>query len=165
MVPRKLMLTRWLAKRSGRLGEWLRGDAFLKKADAYLHIALLLLHEEAQLESEWRAYLDVLPRTFHTPLWWTRAELRELRGSPLAYEVVHLYKKCAYQYCQLYGKFLGKEGALFSVAWFTATRFWWALSIVFTRQNRVPLGPKNKLVECLIPMVRKLKTYLIYSIL
>jgi SET domain-containing protein 6 len=48
-----------------------------------------MLYEYLQGEtSKWKPYIDVLPQTFDTPIFWTAAELEELQGTCLTTEKV-----------------------------------------------------------------------------
>jgi SET domain-containing protein 6 len=48
-----------------------------------------MLYEYLQGEaSKWKPYMDVLPQTFDTPIFWTTAELGELQGTCLTTEKV-----------------------------------------------------------------------------
>lgn len=38
--------------------------------------------------SQWKPYLDVLPTTFDTPMFWTEAELKELEGTVLTHDKI-----------------------------------------------------------------------------
>ena len=42
---------------------------------------LFIIHENAKTDSFWRTYLDILPRNFSTPLWWSPDELEILKGT------------------------------------------------------------------------------------
>mmetsp|Transcript_70920 Transcript_70920/g.167182 ORF Transcript_70920/g.167182 Transcript_70920/m.167182 type:complete len:201 (+) Transcript_70920:11-613(+) len=55
----------------------------LKDLDPRVALSLFLMREDANPKSRWRPYLDILPRSFDTPLFWDDQELRLLRPSPL----------------------------------------------------------------------------------
>jgi SET domain-containing protein 6 len=57
--------------------------------DSWQCLILVLLYEHLQgAASRWKPYLDLLPHTFDTPLFWTKDELRELDGTCLTAEKV-----------------------------------------------------------------------------
>ncbi|KAK0741397.1 hypothetical protein B0T18DRAFT_332802 [Schizothecium vesticola] len=52
--------------------------------DSWTCLILVLLHERARgASSPWKPYLDLLPTTFSTPMFWTPSELLALQTSPL----------------------------------------------------------------------------------
>jgi SET domain-containing protein 6 len=49
-----------------------------------LALILTILYEKAaKTESKWKAYLDVLPQSFNTLMWWSPEELKEFQGSSI----------------------------------------------------------------------------------
>jgi SET domain-containing protein 6 len=57
--------------------------------DSWGSLILIMLYEHLQGEaSKWKPYLDILPRTFDTPIFWTEDELKELRGTCLTEEKI-----------------------------------------------------------------------------
>lgn len=52
--------------------------------DPWLKLIITLVYEFLHLNtSPWRPYLEVLPKTFETPMFWDETELLELQASPL----------------------------------------------------------------------------------
>lgn len=59
-------------------------DASPLELDPWLKLIITLVYEFLHLNtSPWRPYLDVLPKTFETPMFWDERELTELQASPL----------------------------------------------------------------------------------
>jgi hypothetical protein len=56
------------------------------------------------------------------------------------------------QYCYLYEKFGSSTNAPLSLSWLSLSHYLWAIGVVVTRRNVVPVGPNNGVEECLIPM-------------
>jgi SET domain-containing protein 6 len=57
--------------------------------DNWGSLILVMLYEYLQGEaSRWKPYFDVLPQQFDTPLFWTDAELKELKGTCLTPEKI-----------------------------------------------------------------------------
>ena len=56
--------------------------------EPWVRLALFLLHERSQPGSQWGPYLDSLPDTPGSPLFWSDAELAELEGSQVLASVV-----------------------------------------------------------------------------
>jgi SET domain-containing protein 6 len=64
-------------------------DEEFEPLDSWGSLILVMLYEYLQGEaSKWKPYFDVLPRTFDTPIFWTEAELEELRGTCLTGEKI-----------------------------------------------------------------------------
>ncbi|CAA6658739.1 unnamed protein product [Spirodela intermedia] len=52
----------------------------------WVSVALFLLREKARgVESSWKPYLDILPPSTNSPLFWSEQELSELQGQPKFY--------------------------------------------------------------------------------
>jgi SET domain-containing protein 6 len=57
--------------------------------DSWASLILVMLYEYLQGEaSRWKPYIDVLPQTFETPLFWSESELKELEGTCLTAEKI-----------------------------------------------------------------------------
>lgn len=57
--------------------------------DSWALLILVMLYEYLQGEaSRWKPYMDVLPRTFDTPIFWSQSELKELEGTCLSEEKI-----------------------------------------------------------------------------
>ena len=47
-----------------------------------------MIYEHLQGEnSQWKPYLDILPTSFDTPMFWSEAELKELEGTVLTHKI------------------------------------------------------------------------------
>ncbi|RYP11862.1 hypothetical protein DL767_011265 [Monosporascus sp. MG133] len=56
--------------------------------DSWVSLILVMIYEHFQGEkSPWKPYLDVLPRTFDTPMFWSENELSELQASAITSKV------------------------------------------------------------------------------
>ena len=55
----------------------------VKDLDAWLQIALFLLHERSQPDAAWQGFLDSIPAQPDVPLFWTEDELAQLEGTQL----------------------------------------------------------------------------------
>lgn len=57
--------------------------------DSWGSLILVMLYEYLQgASSRWKPYLDILPQTFETPIFWSEAELKELEGTSLTTEKI-----------------------------------------------------------------------------
>ncbi|RYP49150.1 hypothetical protein DL768_005084 [Monosporascus sp. mg162] len=56
--------------------------------DSWVSLILVMIYEHFQGEkSPWKPYLDVLPRTFDTPMFWSENELSELQASAITSKI------------------------------------------------------------------------------
>jgi SET domain-containing protein 6 len=73
----------------GELEEGEDEDEDSEPLDSWGSLILVMLYEYLQGgSSRWKPYLDILPQTFDTPIFWTDAELEELRGTCLTEEKI-----------------------------------------------------------------------------
>ncbi|KAH7402887.1 SET domain-containing protein RMS1 [Pyrenochaeta sp. MPI-SDFR-AT-0127] len=64
-------------------------DEDVEPLDSWGSLILVMLFEYLQGEgSRWKPYIDVLPSTFDTPIFWSGSELKELEGSCLTAEKI-----------------------------------------------------------------------------
>lgn len=64
-------------------------DEEAEPLDSWASLILVMLYEFLQGEaSRWKPYIDVLPETFDTPIFWTDVELKELDGTCLTTEKI-----------------------------------------------------------------------------
>ncbi|KAL5565492.1 hypothetical protein UlMin_028656 [Ulmus minor] len=102
---------------------------------------LFLTVERLRQNSSWRPYLDMLPTTFGTPLWFTDDELFELKGTTL-HRATELQKKGLLSLYEdkvkhLVKKLLTLDGSSEREVCFED--FLWANSIFWTRALNIPL--------------------------
>jgi len=65
------------------------GDDEKEPLDPWTSLILVMMYEHLQGDaSRWKPYLDVLPRTFDTPIFWSDAELKELEGTCLSVDKI-----------------------------------------------------------------------------
>ncbi|XP_061960989.1 uncharacterized protein LOC133681841 [Populus nigra] len=108
--------------------------------DRFLMILFLML-ERLRNNSSWKPYLDMLPKTFGNPLWFTDDELLELKGTTL-YRATELQRKRLLSLYEdkvkgLVQKLLVLDGDLESEVCFED--FLWANSVFWTRALNIPL--------------------------
>eukprot|EP00741_Cyanophora_paradoxa_P013494 tig00020693_g13030.t1 len=126
-VPLRLLMTNRTA-RTSRLGRLLEGAPAAAVDDASV-MALHVLCEDADPSSFWRAYLDTLPKTFTTPLFFSEEEIDLLqcpRAMPSARKQQRRLK-AAYESCRP----LLEDS--FPPSHRTFEKFRWAWSVLFTR--------------------------------
>nr|XP_043620765.1 uncharacterized protein LOC122592571 isoform X2 [Erigeron canadensis] len=109
--------------------------------DDRLLILLFLTFEYKRKNSSWKPYLDILPTSFGSPLWFSDDELLELKGTTL-FKATELQKKSLRSLYDekvknLVKKLLVLDGDLQSEVSFND--FLWANSIFWTRALSIPL--------------------------
>jgi len=131
-IPRKAMMSVETAK-SSSIGTLIERDPLLKSMPN-VALAVHLLIERNSPASIWESYINILPHTYTTPLYFTQKQLELLKGSPALEDALKQYKFVARQYAYFYRLFantLLKD-------YLTYDEYRWAVSTVMTRQNRVP---------------------------
>nr|XP_029719619.1 actin-histidine N-methyltransferase-like [Aedes albopictus] len=107
-----------------------------------LMLALLLIVERFQPNSVWKPYLDVLPDRYSTVMYFSPAEMAELKGTSAFGAALNHCKNIARQYGFI-KKFIQGKTALLKDN-FTYDLYCWAASTVMTRQNRVPVNLRGE---------------------
>merc|ERR1711971_1496541 len=131
-------------------GLGLRATKDLKEGDEVMRIPVkaMMSVETAKPASIWEPYINILPHTYSTVLYFTPSQLAALRGSPALEDALKHYKFVARQYAYFYRLFantLLKD-------YLTYDEYRWAVSTVMTRQNMVPKpDDPNTQVNTLIP--------------
>lgn len=95
-VPRTIMLTIEAASKSA-LSSLIERDQILKNMPNVV-LAMFLLVEKFKGDSFWKPYIDILPKTYTTVLYFDERELEELQGSPTLDSVLKLIKSIVRQY-------------------------------------------------------------------
>lgn len=151
-IPRKLMMSAETARNSD-LGPLIDKDNILK----VMQNACLVLHvycEKLKENSFWKPYLDILPASYSTTLYFSLDEMQALKGSPAFGESLKLYRNIARQYSYLYQRLhqVCPETAKLPLRrYFTFDDHRWAVSTVTTRQNKIP-STTGEPTLALIPM-------------
>ncbi|KAH7717357.1 Protein SET-27 [Aphelenchoides avenae] len=130
-------------------------------------LVMILAHETLKEESAWGPYIQMLPDTFPTPLFYSPEELQALKPSPIYEEALHMYRSVARQFVYFLLRILGDTSgnvwfpnaitdnqsklqkktasknasfahSPFSVQNFTFDFYRWCVSAVSTRINMIP---------------------------
>jgi len=145
-IPVKAMMSVETAKASS-IGSLIDRDPLLQTMSNVV-LAVHLLIERNSPASIWEPYINILPHTYSTVLYFTPSQLAALRGSPALEDALKHYKFVARQYAYFYRLFantLLKD-------YLTYDEYRWAVSTVMTRQNMVPKqDDPNTQVNTLIP--------------
>ncbi|XP_068711253.1 actin-histidine N-methyltransferase-like [Montipora foliosa] len=151
-IPRQLMMSAETA-RGSELGPLIEQDNILR----VMQNACLVIHvycEKLKKDSFWKPYLDILPSTYSTTLYFSVEEMQLLKGSPAFGEALKLYRNIARQYAYLYqriNQFCPETAKLPLKNNFTFDGHRWAVSTVITRQNKIP-STTGEPTLALIPM-------------
>ncbi|XP_046840000.1 actin-histidine N-methyltransferase-like isoform X2 [Xenia sp. Carnegie-2017] len=152
-IPRKLILTSEYSSLTF-LGSIIATDRLLQVMPNVV-LAIKLLDECYKDNSFWKPYIDILPRKFTIPLFFSLEELSLLKGSQILNKVLNVYKSIARQYAYLYQIFkkIPTNNQLNFMKSFTFKQYRWAVSIVMTRQNQIPNLSGDELKLALIPFL------------
>ena len=145
-IPKKAMMSVDTAKASS-IGTLIEKDPLLQTMPNVV-LAVHLLIERNSPASIWEPYINTLPHTYTTVLYYTQEQFEQLKGSPALEDALKQYKFVARQYAYFYRLFantLLKD-------YLTYDEYRWAVSSVMTRQNLVPSGQGDTGVNTLIPM-------------
>merc|ERR1719150_2531845 len=144
-VPQKAMMSVDTAKASS-IGTLIEKDPLLQTMPNVV-LAVHLLIERNSPASIWEPYINSLPHSYTTVLYYDQKKFEELRGSPALEDALKQYKFVARQYAYFYRLFantLLKD-------YLTYDEYRWAVSTVMTRQNLVPGRDSETVVNTLIP--------------
>merc|ERR1719500_2229714 len=131
-IPQKAMMSVDTAKASS-IGTLIEKDPLLQTM-ANVVLAVHLLIERNSPASIWEPYINTLPHSYTTVLYFSPKQMEELKGSPTMEDALKQYKFVARQYAYFYRLFantLLKD-------YLTYDEYRWAVSTVMTRQNMVP---------------------------
>merc|ERR1719336_929887 len=144
-VPQKAMMSVDTAKASS-IGTLIEKDPLLQTMPNVV-LAVHLLIERNSPASIWEPYINTLPHSYTTVLYYDQQKFEELKGSPAMEDALKQYKFVARQYAYFYRLFsntLLKD-------YLTYEEYRWAVSTVMTRQNLVPGRETEAVVNTLIP--------------
>ncbi|VDL85792.1 unnamed protein product [Nippostrongylus brasiliensis] len=176
-VPRHAMISVDLARKSAILKKLFESEVIVQNM-SNVGLALFICAQRVKTDSKWIAYLNVLPSSYTTPLFYSEEELQLLKPSPVFEEALLFYRTVARQFIyyllmvgrnDVYDQASRRERAgtqppllynsPFTVDNFTFLLYKWAVGTVTTRINLIPSetarGPGGavKMVPALIPML------------
>lgn len=141
VVPLDLAITPMRVLDDPLLGPECRAMFEEGEVDDRLLMVLFLTVERLRKNSSWKPYLDMIPRSFGSPLWFTDDEFLELKGTTV-YQASKLQKKSLQAVFEdkvkgLVKKLLILDGDSESKVDFED--FLWANSVFWTRALNIPL--------------------------
>lgn len=131
-IPKKAMMSVETAKASS-IGSLIERDPLLQTMPNVV-LAVHLLIERNSPASLWEPYINSLPHSYTTVLYFSPEQLEGLRGSPALEDGLKQYKFVARQYAYFYRLFANTM----LKDYLTYDEYRWAVSTVMTRQNLVP---------------------------
>lgn len=159
-IPQELMLTTETATKSS-IGHFINNDPILSQMPN-VALAFHVLNELYDPKSFWKPYLDALPSSYDTVMYFSPDEITELKGSPAFDDALKMCRNIARQYSYFYSLLQKSVDPTLSNlrANFTYNDYRWAVSTVMTRQNLIP--SQEEIVEGdgkekqLVPLVNAL---------
>jgi histone-lysine N-methyltransferase SETD3 len=130
-IPHKVLMSVDTA-RDSEIGRLIEHDPMLQSMNN-VALALHLLLEKTSPASFWEPYINTLPHTYTTVLYFSAEDFQALRGSVAFEDALKQYKNVARQYAYFYKKF---QSTMLK-DYFTYDEYRWAVSTVMTRQNEV----------------------------
>jgi len=144
-IPEKAMMSVETARTSS-IGFLVERDPLLKTMPNVV-LSIHLLVEKNSPASIWEPYINILPHSYNTVLYFTPKQLEGLRGSPVLEDALKQYKFVARQYAYFYKLFSNNM----LKDYMTFDEYRWAVSTVMTRQNLLPKEGADKPINTLIP--------------
>jgi len=108
-----------------------------------LELAMLMLYHRFKPDSFFRPYIDALPTVFSVPLFWDPAIFAALRHSRTMIRSAFNLRASVILYIRARQMAKKMECKAFPASYLTWTNFRWALSVVITRQNKIPLPAED----------------------
>lgn len=178
-VPRKAIFCLDQVKKLPGLRKLFLHDPMLAKMDN-VGLALGVCALQLKDDSSWAPYMNILPSSFDTPLFFSLQQFEDLRPSPLFDDALNHYRSIARQftyYLSIIDDSVNfdkrkkedkqdKQPPLlydgpFNIGNFTFQLYRWAVSVVCTRINQLPseyekIDDKSKVpkqIPCLMPLL------------
>ena len=102
-IPQKAMMSVETARHSS-IGFLVERDPLLKTMPNVV-LSIHLLVEKNSPASLWEPYINILPHSYNTVLYFTPSQLEGLKGSPVLEDALKQYKFVARQYAYFYRLF------------------------------------------------------------
>ncbi|PAV80049.1 hypothetical protein WR25_04884 [Diploscapter pachys] len=177
-VPRHAMMSLDLAKKSSMMKKAFEQDPIVQRMEN-VALALFLCCHRLKSDSKWKAYINMLPRQFSSPLYFTDEDMLKLKPSPVFEEAMLFYRTVARQFTVFFltvsrneafekarktSKNSNTEPPIlyntpFTMSNFTFDLYRWAVCCVTTRINMIPSETDKtkdgdvKLIPALIPVL------------
>ncbi|KAH7424534.1 hypothetical protein KP509_11G013100 [Ceratopteris richardii] len=126
-VPQELWMSVAVARLHPTIGP------FCQNLRPWVALALLLLYEKAMPSSFWRPYIDILPDTLDSPLFWSNEELMQLEGTQLLGSISGYLQHVDSEYTTLFQEVIEPNPGIFNTSLFSRDLFLWAFGILRSR--------------------------------
>ncbi|KAI5062087.1 hypothetical protein GOP47_0022626 [Adiantum capillus-veneris] len=126
-VPQELWMSVAAARSHPDIGP------FCTNLRPWVTLALFLLFEKGMPSSPWRSYIDILPHTLDSPLFWSDEELAQIEGTQLLGSISGYHQHVYNEYTQLMEDVITPNPQLFDQSMFTREAFLWAFGILRSR--------------------------------
>ena len=138
-IPSRALLTADLADTRPALRE-LRRSVPALQAMPSIALALTLLAEAADPRSRYKPYIDILPRTFDIPFAaFSARETLALKPSRASRSAVMALRAQVKNYAHIYLALRSLQLSDFPPTYCSYANFEWAVAVVMTRQNALPI--------------------------
>jgi histone-lysine N-methyltransferase SETD3 len=171
-VPHSVILSSDYAQRNETLKAILENDE-MTRVMGNVGLVIILAYEILSENTMWRPYLNVLPSTFTTPIFYSPEDLQKLRPSPVFEDALNMYRSVARQFVYFLLRIFGEKSTSiiknnkrsstapfakspFTLQNFTFEFYRWCVSAVSTRINMIPSAVEfrngePKMIPSLIP--------------
>ena len=105
-----------------------------------LQLALVLLNELFQENSNWKSYVNILPKHYNMPLYFSKDTFKKLHNSITCSDLILcLFRNVTRQYCIIFKRLRNQQFVDSNFAkFFSFEAFRWAVCTVMSRQNKIP---------------------------
>ncbi|KAF8390164.1 hypothetical protein HHK36_024686 [Tetracentron sinense] len=98
----------------------------------WVAVALFIIRERSREDSPWRLYLDILPETTNSTIYWSEEELSELQGSQLLSSTLSVKEYVGSEFLKTEEEVIVPHRQLFPFS-ITLNDFMWAFGILKSR--------------------------------
>jgi len=120
-----------------------------KQMNPTVIMALHLMNERNNASSPYKAWLDVLPTAFETPMFWTDDDLAHLNGSSTLSVIKRRKDSVSKDYKTIFDVLFEEYPELFSKEVYTLESFTWAISTVWSRSFVFSI--EDQLIPVIVP--------------
>ena len=119
-----------------------------------LQITMVLLKELFQDNSKWKSYINILPKHYNMPLYFSKDTFKTLHNSITCSDLILcLFRNVTRQYCIIFKRLRNQFADSNLAKNFSYEAFRWAVSTVMSRQNKIPHQSNSKIDQlALIPL-------------
>lgn len=109
------------------------------------------MYEKLNPKSPWKPYIDVLPKTYNSTIYWNDKDIQSLESGNLYYLTRNQNYQIDKDYTEIFKKLFKKYPNEFKKRTYKLSDFKWALSTIWSRAIDVKIN--GKLKRILVPMM------------